>query len=125
LRLRTRINEAIEPRRAAGQLGKSLDASVALAFPPGDPVAAILGRHQALLAELFIVSHVSVEPQIASHPPRDPAAPAAGVEAVAITVRHSEELDFIRCPRCWRWVPGLDSSRPEPVCSRCVEALNS
>ncbi|HVW20144.1 MAG TPA: isoleucine--tRNA ligase [Opitutaceae bacterium] len=125
LRLRTRINEAIEPRRAAGQLGKSLDASVALAVPPGDPAGAVLERHRGLLAELFIVSHVSVEPLIASHPPRDPAAPATGVEAVAITVRHSQELDFIRCPRCWRWVPGLDSSRPEPVCSRCVEALDS
>jgi isoleucyl-tRNA synthetase len=111
-RLRARVNEAIEPARAAGRLGKSLDAAVALQVPSADPLGPVLSRHRGLLEELFIVSHVSIEPP-------------AGAEAVAITIRPAQELDRVRCPRCWRWVPGLEPTEHGSVCSRCVEALKS
>ncbi len=110
LRLRARVNEAIEPARAAGRLGKSLDAAVALA--PNDSLAPVLARHAGLLEELFIVSHVSIQPPV-------------GSESALVTVRPAQELDRVRCPRCWRWVPGLEPSEHGSVCSRCVEALKS
>jgi isoleucyl-tRNA synthetase len=112
LRLRARVNEAIEPARAAGRLGKSLDAAVVLHVAPADPLSPVLARHRGLLEELFIVSHVSIEPP-------------AGAETAAVTIRPAEELGRVRCPRCWRWVPDLESSEHGSVCSRCVEALKS
>ncbi len=112
LRLRARVNEAIEPERAAGRLGKSLDAAVALAVAPGDPLAPVLARHANLLEELFIVSDVSIQPPV-------------GPGSAMIKVRPAQELDRVRCPRCWRWVPGLEPSESGSVCSRCVEALKA
>ena len=129
LRVRTQVNEAIEPQRAAGKLGKSLDAAVALAAPTGDPMFRALEKHRDFLPELFIVSHVTLGS--ATGLPADASAnasPAADSSAKAgaalhVTVRPCAELDFHRCPRCWRWVPVLEASSHGEVCPRCVEAL--
>jgi isoleucyl-tRNA synthetase len=109
LKVRTYVNESIEPLRAAGRLGKSLDASVTLSAAPEDPSFHILEKHRDFLPELFIVSHVTL-------------APAMGV-AMNASIRPCSELGFARCPRCWRWVPTLESSSVEDVCPRCAEAL--
>jgi isoleucyl-tRNA synthetase len=111
LKVRAQVNEAIEPQRAAGKLGKSLDASVALSSPAGDATTAVLEKHRDFLPELFIVSHVTLAPAMGS--------------AVAATIRPCSELDYVRCPRCWRWVPSLESSSLQDVCPRCAEALRS
>ena len=37
----------------------------------------------------------------------------------------AEDLGRVRCPRCWRWVEGLEPCEQGNVCSRCVEALKS
>ncbi|MBL9188845.1 MAG: isoleucine--tRNA ligase [Opitutaceae bacterium] len=112
LKIRAQVNEAIEPLRAAGQLGKSLDAAVTLTTPAGDPMAALLAKHRDFLPELFIVSHVAL---------------AAGTTggALQIAVRPCSELNFVRCPRCWRWVPALTATAGGDVCPRCAEALSS
>jgi isoleucyl-tRNA synthetase len=34
------------------------------------------------------------------------------------------DLGHTRCPRCWRWVPALETSSLGPVCPRCIAALN-
>jgi len=60
LRIRALVTEAIEPRRAAGRLGKSLDAAVTLTGDTADPLFPALARHRDLLPELFIVSQVTV-----------------------------------------------------------------
>ncbi len=110
LKVRAQVNEAIEPLRAAGKLGKSLDASVTLAPAAGDPLAAVLATHRDFLPELFIVSHVELAP--------------AGAAAFAVTVRPCAELGYVRCPRCWRWVPALAATPAHgEVCPRCAEAL--
>jgi isoleucyl-tRNA synthetase len=109
LQVRARVNEAIEPLRAAGKLGKSLDASVTLAVSPADPAATVLEKHRDFLPELFIVSHVTLG--------------SAKEVALHVTVRPCSELEFVRCPRCWRWVPSLESSSHGEVCPRCAEAL--
>ena len=110
LKVRALVNESIEPLRAAGKLGKSLDAAVALTPAAGDPLALILERHRAFLPELFIVSHVTLEP-------------AAG-SALGVSVQPCSELGFVRCPRCWRWVPALHASAHGELCPRCAEALS-
>jgi len=49
LRTRARVTEAIEPLRAAGHLGKSLDAAVTLAAADDDSAFGVLSRHRELL----------------------------------------------------------------------------
>ncbi|MSU22782.1 MAG: isoleucine--tRNA ligase [Opitutus sp.] len=114
LKLRGRINEAIEPLRAGGKLGKSLDAHVVIGRPtPNSPSAAKrLDQYREMLPEFFIVSKVSFE---------DSSDPGPG----EIKVQHCQELGHVRCPRCWRWVPAFETSFHGDVCPRCVAALKS
>jgi len=111
LRVRALVNEAIEPHRAAGRLGKSLDAVVTVTYAPGEETARVLEKHRDFLPELFIVSHVILTP-------------ASGA-ALAASVRPGSELGRVRCPRCWRWVPLLESSAHGDVCPRCTDALKA
>jgi isoleucyl-tRNA synthetase len=105
------VNATIEPLRAAGKLGKSLDAAVTLTGSPDDAAYRILEKHRDFLPELLIVSHVTL-------------APVTGAP-LAASVRPCSELGHVRCPRCWRWVPALDPSSPQSVCPRCAEALST
>jgi isoleucyl-tRNA synthetase len=113
LEVRARVNEAIEPLRAAGRIGKSLDAAVTLVVPDGDPMEDALERNRGLLPELFIVSDLRVE-----------APPEPGGQ-FGVGVRPCAELGHVRCPRCWRWVPTLVRTPIAEVCPRCSEALAS
>jgi isoleucyl-tRNA synthetase len=110
LKVRARVNEALEPLRAAGRLGKSLDAAITLAGDPRETLFSTLEKHRDFLPELFIVSHVTLSP-------------AAG--PLDVKVRPCSELNFQRCPRCWRFVPALESSPHGNICPRCAEALRS
>jgi isoleucyl-tRNA synthetase len=110
LKVRTLVNEAVEPKRAAGQLGKSLDAVITLAGSPEDPLFATLAEHRAFLPEFFIVSQVNLT------------ASAAGT-ALAIAVNTGVKSGHTRCPRCWRWVPALVSHAAGELCPRCTAAL--
>jgi isoleucyl-tRNA synthetase len=76
---------------------------------PDDPVFRLLEKHRDLLPELLIVSHVTL-------------APGAG-GALAVDARHARELGFVRCPRCWRWVPALQPTGRGDLCPRCAGAL--
>jgi len=111
LRVRALVNETIEPHRAAGRLGKSLDAAITLAGPADDEALRVLHRHEAFLPELFIVSQVTLFP-----------APAG--EPLTVSVRPAAELGHSRCPRCWRSVPALVTTPDGAVCPRCAAALN-
>jgi isoleucyl-tRNA synthetase len=113
LKVRAKVNEAIEPLRAGGRIGKSLDAAVTLLVPDGDPLAETFRRNLAALPEIFIVSVVQVRP-----------APEPG-DAFGVSVRPCSELGHVRCPRCWRWVPALVQTPLAEVCPRCAEALGS
>ncbi|MGD1031859.1 MAG: isoleucine--tRNA ligase [Opitutaceae bacterium] len=115
LRIRSRVNAEIEPLRAAGRLGKALDAAVTLKVAADDPLRGIVEKHRDFLPELFIVSRVSVETVGGTQP-----GPAG---SIGVEVRHCQELGHVRCPRCWRWVPRLDHMARGDVCPRCVDAL--
>jgi isoleucyl-tRNA synthetase len=109
--LRARVTETLEPLRQAGTIGKSLDAVLTLGAAPADAATAALERHRASLAEFFIVSQVDVEPNSGA--------------VVSIAARRATDVGHTRCPRCWRWVPGLSVTSHGEVCPRCIEALNS
>jgi isoleucyl-tRNA synthetase len=113
LSLRSRVNAAIEPERAAGRLGKSLDAVVTISVLPGEPLDPVLKKWNSFLPEWFIVSGVflsSADPAVAG--------------STNISVGHAKDLGLARCPRCWRWVPALETSASGAVCPRCIAALN-
>ena len=111
LKIRAQVNEAIEPQRAAGKLGKSLDAAITLSAPADDATYQLLEKHRAFLPELFIVSQVDLS--------AIPASP------LVITVRQCQELGLARCPRCWRSVPTLAVTPHGELCPRCADALNA
>jgi isoleucyl-tRNA synthetase len=111
LKMRAKVNEAIEPLRAAGRIGKSLDAAVTLVIPAADSLMEVFSRNVAAMPEIFIVSDVKIEH---AAEPGDP---------LAVKVRPCSELGHKRCPRCWRWVPNLVHSPIAEVCDRCAEAL--
>ncbi|MEI6106789.1 MAG: isoleucine--tRNA ligase [Opitutae bacterium] len=113
LKYRALVNEAIEPLRAAGKLGKSLDACVTFRGPNADLELGARTANRSALAELFIVSDVLFSP-------------ATGEAAESsILIKPCAELGYHRCPRCWRWVPTLKQTAAGDVCPRCEEALNS
>ena len=112
LKVRAKVNETLEPLRQAGKLGKSLDAAVTLEVAGSDPLDAILRRHEAFLPELFIVSHVTLAETPAEQP-------------LGVVARPCVELGFVRCPRCWRWVPALQAAGDHEVCPRCAEAITA
>jgi len=123
LAVRAQVSQHIEPRRAAGELGKSLDAVITLSGAAGSPAFDTLLRYRDALPELFIVSQVALETRD-STPAEIPASatPSNGTAALQILVRTGEEAGLVRCPRCWRWEPALD---PETgVCPRCAAALS-
>jgi isoleucyl-tRNA synthetase len=125
LKMRSRVNEAIEPLRAAGKVGKSLDAAVTLTVPESDPLRGALERHRDSLPEIFIVSSVTLRFSSDGSEAVQPRGPAVGAELATVTVRHCSELGHVRCPRCWRWVPTLLPSPLADVCPRCADALKS
>ena len=110
LKVRAKVNETLEPLRQAGQLGKSLDAAVTLSVSGDDALDPVLRRHEAFLPELLIVSHVTL-------------AETPAATAFAVSARPCAELGYVRCPRCWRWVPALQGTSAGEVCPRCAEAI--
>ncbi|MFZ4694127.1 MAG: isoleucine--tRNA ligase, partial [Verrucomicrobiia bacterium] len=91
----------IEAQRAAGKIGKSLEARVLLR--PGEAAAKSLASLLPQLAEILIVSQAEVEP-------------STGEPAVAVPLGS-------KCERCWRWdnTVGNDASSPN-LCARCADA---
>lgn len=105
--LRDPVNELLEQLRSRKEIGKSIEAELAIRVPESSTLGTVLNKHQSSLAELFIVSTVSFE---MSH--------------------SSEDLEFgvavatgPRCPRCWRTVSELTETSSADVCPRCAEAL--
>jgi isoleucyl-tRNA synthetase len=111
LRTRSAVTEAIEPLRAAGKLGKSLDASVRIAIGTQDEAGGALVAHRSNLPELFIVSQVDVA--------------SASAAQTTVEVQACEGLGLHRCPRCWRWVPVIETTPRGNACPRCSKALSA
>ena len=109
---RTEVNAKLEVLRQQGSIGKSLDAAVTIAGTPADLLFATVLKHRANLAELLNVSHVEVQE-------------SAPDQTSSIEVRPARELGFVRCPRCWRWVPAFQPTSYGDLCPRCADALSA
>ncbi|MEK6606774.1 MAG: isoleucine--tRNA ligase [Myxococcota bacterium] len=98
LTLRDEVNRAMEPFRA--QKHSSLDARVIITAD-GER-RALLARHADALAELLIVSQVTIE---------------EGKGGVRV-----EAADGTRCPRCWKFTT---NGRADEPCARCAAVLGA
>ncbi len=101
LTIREAVTSALEIERKAGSIGTSLEAAVTLDAP--DSTLALLRRHEAFLADLFIVSR---------------AEPGRAAEVLQVAVRRAPGE---KCARCWhlREDVGSDPSVPG-TCARCA-----
>jgi isoleucyl-tRNA synthetase len=110
--LREVVLKKLEEKRAAGEIGSSLEAEVILA-PSGDSYKKLLTDNKNSLRYLFIVSRVELEDA--------PAAQAASEGPVAVHIRKAGGQ---KCQRCWNYseMVGRDELHPT-LCERCVKAV--
>ena len=102
------VNESLETLRGRKEIGQSLEAEIEIGIPADDPRLQIFKKREEDLAEMFIVSSVSLV-EIPEN------------EELQITAKHATG---VRCPRSWRWVPELISVDPwGEVSPRCAEVL--
>ena len=85
------VNESLETLRGRKEIGQSLEAEIEIGIPVNDPRLKIFKKREEELAEMFIVSTVSLL-EIPEN------------EELQITAKHATGM---RCPRSWRWVPEL------------------
>ena len=115
--LRSGVNAALEQSRAAGRIGKALEAHVTL-VAAGDELVQLRARFEKDWADLFIVSDVEVS--------ADPALYAQGaqtpLEGVRVLV---SEAKGEKCARCWKHHPlvGADAAYPD-LCPRCAAVVS-
>ena len=105
--LRDPVNEQLETLRAQGKIGKSIEAALSIGLPNASPLKTIMENHLGQLAELFIVSSVTLSSDEDANP-------------VTIKVGVAEGD---RCPRCWRIVQTFEKTSFGDVCPRCADAL--
>ena len=102
IKIRDNVNGALETARAEKKIGKSLEAKVTVNLPA--PLAG--GIDEEALADLFIVSQVSVSGE------------AAGVQV--------EPAQGAKCERCWKILPSVGSDSEHPtLCGRCGTVLRT
>ncbi|WP_159649921.1 isoleucine--tRNA ligase [Erysipelothrix aquatica] len=103
-KVRETVFKALEVKRADKEIGKSLEAAVAISMNSATlaRVESILGKH---LSQWFIVSHVTLE--------------AVESEAIDVTVT---KYDGQTCQRCWNVVSSINDAG---LCERCDYVLHS
>ncbi len=107
--VRSAVTRALEPFRA--EKHHSLDASVILK-PASDFQRKVLEERSAALADLFIVSRVSITENNREE---------SDLEEPEVTVEHAPG---IKCPRCWkRTEEPVDAGQWGEVCPRCGRVL--
>jgi isoleucyl-tRNA synthetase len=105
MEVRDRVTKAIEEKRAAKEIGTSLEAGVRLQVP--DHLWSLLEGRIKDLPTLFIVSQVELE--------------QAGDEELRVEVSRAAGR---KCARCWNYRPsvGLEPDHPE-ICDRCLPVI--
>ncbi|HOX39479.1 MAG TPA: isoleucine--tRNA ligase [Candidatus Brocadiia bacterium] len=117
LKLREDVARPLEELRAAGRIGKSLEASIA--FHTDDSEAtALLKELESELPEILMLSEVRIS---TAQAPQN-AAKCDSLSGVAISASVSE---FGKCARCWnqRESVGKNAEHPD-LCERCVKAVS-
>ena len=103
LQIRDRVNESLEKLRKDKVIGKSLEAEVEIMVSENGDDAKLLREFEKSLAEIFIVSGVSI------------------VEGKFETTSvQASKAEGVRCVRCWRIVKDVNA---DGICPRCEEAV--
>jgi isoleucyl-tRNA synthetase len=113
-RLREEATKLLERSRAAGAIGKSLEADVALhtSIPP----STLLGNVNVDQATLFIVSHVDFKPA------DDSLADAVEVEGLGRIALAVKPARGKKCGRCWKYREEV--ANDGEACGRCQSVLD-
>jgi len=106
LKIRALVNRELEAARRAKVIGSPLDAEVEIRAAGAD--RALLCAYEGRLAEIFIVSRVTLK-----------AAPEDGEDQTKVQVAPSPDP---KCPRCWIHYAPAPGETPG-LCGKCREAL--
>ncbi len=109
LAVRDQVNMKIEEKRAKGEIGSSLAASITLAVKPGK-IADLIKKYEADLRAIFIVSDVKISDSTAGEELYVEVSPAPGR----------------KCERCWNYSIKVGSFADHPtLCERCIDVVRS
>ena len=116
LSMRDAVSKVLEPMRADGKLGSSLQAEVSIYTD--NITLASLPDVEDELRFLFINSALVIKPALAA-PEQAIAVEGNAFKILAIVSTHN------KCVRCWHYVAsvGLDPHDPE-LCERCISNVN-
>ena len=117
-RVRTDVNGVLETARADKRIGKSLEAHVSLCAQDAASQEALEAISGMNLAEIFIVSNVSVSEQTA-----EGAVVGKGQNFPGLTVAVTEAKG-VKCPRCWMHSELANEQELCPRCAKVVSALD-
>jgi isoleucyl-tRNA synthetase len=117
LRLRLDINQKLEEARREKKIGKSLEACVKIAAPPGslralcdEPAQGPAPATGGELEELFIVSKVVLTDSTDAE--------------TKIVITRAEDHGMKKCVRCWKYYDHLGSDEAHPeLCDRCTKVV--
>jgi isoleucyl-tRNA synthetase len=119
MEVKTAVNKALEARRNAGEVGKSLAAEVTLYCD--DAVAHQLQRLGDELRFVLITSSATIKPTDESGV-SDPGTVATDVEGLWVKVEASPHQ---KCARCWHHLQDVGQHREHPeLCGRCVDNVD-
>lgn len=97
------VNKALEAARTEKTIGKSLEAAIVVS---GDHAKALAGENESFLAEIFIVSKVTLDPS---------------AQGVKVTAAQGE-----KCERCWMVSEDVGSDHDHPtLCPRCAHVVKT
>ena len=117
LALREAVAKVLEPMRAGGAIGASLEAEVDLYVD--DATLAMLAPVADELRFLFITSELRLHP--ASAKPDD----AVGADGVAGAFIRAVPSSAAKCVRCWHYRHDVGSHADHPeLCGRCVDNVD-
>ncbi len=109
LEMREALSKVLEPMRAQGAIGASLEAEVDLYVDA--PTAALLAPVQDELRFFFITSRLDLKPTAQ--------APQAGAWIHAASSAHA------KCVRCWHYTSDVGAHADDPeLCGRCAVNVN-
>ena len=117
IRVRSDVNGVLERARADKRIGKSLEAHVTLSALDAPAAEALKAVREMNLAELFIVSNVSVADERA----RENAVTGSGTNFPGLTIEVTE-APGTKCPRCWMH---SEQANEEGLCPRCAEVMKN
>jgi len=116
LKVRNEVTKVLEKLRSDKVIGHSLDAVVGI-YADGD-TKAVLEKYEGTLADIMIVSEVSLDS--ASDSPGD-AAKSDEVEGLSITAAPSGSQ---KCERCWGKKKTVGTLKNHPtLCKRCADVV--